>query len=316
MLRSFQYGGQAVIEGVMMRGPKDMAVAVRGPAGNIIVDCQALTPVQERFPILQKPILRGIIALWDSMVQGIKMLTYSANIVLEEDEEEEELTFVEILLTIGLAVGLAVVLFVVIPTVAAHFMSGYMGAFGQNLFEGVVRIAVFLAYVVGISVMEDIQRVFQYHGAEHKVIHAYEAGADLSDFNQVQNYSTLHPRCGTAFLLIVMLLTVFVFSFLGAPPLFERIMSRVILLPLIAGISYEVLKYTAKHDDNAVIRALIAPGLWLQKLTTREPDNGQIEVAVNALRAVLEQERGTNALSEESDQSGVSQQEFQEKLVL
>ncbi len=302
MLRSFQYGGQAVIEGVMMRGPKDVAVAVRGPAGNIIIDQKEIRPVQERYPILKKPILRGIVALVDSMVLGIKMLTYSANIVLEEDEDEEELSFMEIVFTVGLAVGLAVLLFVIIPTAAAHFMSGYMGAFGQNLFEGVIRILVFLAYVVGISLLEDIQRVFQYHGAEHKVIHAYESGADLSDFDQVQGYSTLHPRCGTAFLLIVMLLTVFVFAFLGAPPLFERIMSRVILLPLIAGLSYEVLKFTAKHDANLLIKWLIAPGLWLQKLTTRQPDNGQIEVAVKALTAVLDQEQEKGLFSENSEQ--------------
>lgn len=304
MLRSFQYGGQAVIEGVMMRGPRDVAVAVRGPNGEIIVDRRELLPVQEKYPILKKPILRGIIALFDSMVLGIRMLTYSANLAL--DEEEEELSFLEIVLTIALAVGLAVVLFIVLPTVAAHFMSGRMGPFSQNLFEGIVRIAVFLGYVVGVSLLKDIQRVFQYHGAEHKVIHAYESGRDLQDIAGIQSFSTLHPRCGTAFLLIVMVITVFVFSFLGAPPLFERIMSRVILFPLIAGLSYEILKFTAKHDDNPIVRGLIAPGLWLQKLTTRQPDDGQIEVAVNALLAVLEQEQAAKEAAPD----------LQEKLVL
>lgn len=289
MLRSFQYGGQAVIEGVMMRGPRDVAVAVRGPSGDIIVDRQVIHPVQDKYPILKKPILRGVVALFDSMVLGIRMLTRSANLAM--DEEEEELSLMELVLTIGMAVGLAVLLFIVIPTVAAHFMSHYLGAFGQNIFEGIVRIAVFLGYVAGISVLKDIQRVFQYHGAEHKVIHAYEADVDLEDIETIQSFSTLHPRCGTAFLLIVMVLTIFFFSFLGAPPLLERILSRVILLPLIAGVSYEVLKFTAKHDDNGIIKALIAPGLWLQKLTTRQPDDGQVEVAVNALRAVLEQDQ-------------------------
>lgn len=314
MLRSFQYGGQAVIEGVMMRGPRDVAVAVRGPAGDIIVDRQEIRPVYDKYPVLKKPVLRGVVALFDSMVLGIKMLTYSANLVMEE--EEEELSFMEILLTISLAVGLAVLLFVVIPTVAAHFMSGYMGAFGQNLFEGIVRIAVFLAYVVAISMLKDIQRVFQYHGAEHKVIHAYESGADLSEVGNIQGYSTLHPRCGTAFLLIVMVFTVFIFSFLGAPPLFERIMSRVILLPLIAGLSYEFLKFTAKYDNNFFIRWLIAPGLWLQKLTTREPDDSQIEVAAQALKAVLEQEQGMELSSKSGEEVVLPQQDLQDKLVL
>lgn len=288
MLRSFQYGGQAVIEGVMMRGPSDVAMAVRGPNGDIIIDRQVLRPVQEKYPLLKKPIFRGVVALIDSMVLGIRMLTRSANLAM--DEEEEDLSLLELVVTIALAVGLAVLLFIVAPTVAAHFMSRYMGAFGQNLFEGVVRIAVFLGYIAGISVLKDIQRVFQYHGAEHKVIHAYEGGVDLKDVKTVQTFSTLHPRCGTAFLLIVMVFTVFFFSFLGAPALFERIMSRIILLPLIAGVSYEFLKFTAKHDDNVIIKGLIAPGLWLQKLTTREPDDGQVEVAVRALQAVLEQE--------------------------
>ena len=288
MLRSFQYGGQAVIEGVMMRGPRDVAMAVRGPNGDIIVERQEILPIQEKYPILKKPILRGIVALIDSMVLGIRMLTHSANLAM--DEEEEELSLMELITTIALAVGLTVVLFIVVPTIAAHFMSKYLDAFGQNIFEGVLRIVIFLAYVMGISVLKDIQRVFQYHGAEHKVIHAYEAGTNLSDIESIQKFSTLHPRCGTAFLLIVMIFTILFFSFLGAPALFERIMSRIILLPLIAGFAYECLKFTAKHDNNLCIRALIAPGLWLQKLTTRQPDDGQVEVAVNALTAVLEQE--------------------------
>ena len=283
---SFQYGGQAVIEGVMMRGPRDCAVAVRGPSGDIVIDHRQLNPFQEKYPIFKKPIFRGVWALFDSMVLGIKTLTYSANVAM--DEEEEELSLWEIVLTIGLAFGLAVLLFVVAPTVAAHFMSGYMGPVGQNIAEGILRILIFLGYVVGISVLKDIQRVFQYHGAEHKVIHAYEAGEELSDVKSIQGYSTLHPRCGTAFLLIVMVLTVFFFSFLNTPGLLARIVSRVLLLPLIAGVSYELLKFTAKHDDSPIVKVLIAPGLWLQKLTTREPDDGMIEVAVKALDAVLE----------------------------
>lgn len=287
---AYQYGGQAVIEGVMMRGPKDFAVAVRGPAGDILVDRKHLNPVQERYPILKKPIFRGVVALIDSMVLGIKTLTYSANVAIGEDEEELSLT--EIILTVGVAFGLTVLLFVVIPTAAAHFLSGFMGTVGQSIAEGILRILIFLGYVVGISLLKDIQRVFQYHGAEHKVIHAYEAGEDLADTESIQRYSTLHPRCGTAFLLIVMVLAIFFFSFLNTPGLTFRIVSRVLLLPLIAGIAYEIIKISAKHGDESVIKAVIAPGLWLQKLTTREPDDGMIEVAVKALDAVLAMEEG------------------------
>lgn len=307
MLRSFSYGGQAVIEGVMMRGPRDVAIAVRGPKGDIIVDSRELKPIQEKYPIFKKPIFRGVIALFDSMVLGIRMLTYSANLALEE--EEEDLSIIEIILTVALAVGLAVLLFIVAPTVAAHFMSGYFGVFGQNVFEGVLRIVIFLGYVAVISVLKDIQRVFQYHGAEHKVIHAYEAGTDLGDVRNIQSYSTLHPRCGTAFLLIVMVLTVFFFSFLGAPGLLERIMSRILLLPLVAGLAYECLRFSAKHDKNIFVRALIAPGLWLQKLTTREPDDGQVEVAVKALKAVLAQ-----SCCDDKDQEYVQDQDKQSVL--
>lgn len=296
---SYNYGGQAVIEGVMMRGPRDVAVAVRGPAGDIIVDQRHLNSFQEKYPIFKKPIFRGVWALFDSMILGIKTLTYSANVAM--DEEEEELSLLEIIITIGMAVGLAVLLFVVAPTVAAHFLSPYMGPVGQNIAEGIIRILVFLGYVMGISLLKDIQRVFQYHGAEHKVIHAYEAGEELSDTGSIQRYSTLHPRCGTAFLLIVMVLTVFFFSFLSTPGLLARIVSRVLLLPLVAGAAYEILKVTAKYDHNAFVKALIAPGLWLQKLTTREPDDGMIEVAVKALNAVLAMENQ----EEENGQSSV-----------
>jgi len=294
MIKSFQYGGQAVIEGVMMRGPDSVAVAVRRPQGDVAVEHQVSVPVTEKYPLLKQPILRGVVALFDAMVLGIKMLTHSANIAMEE-EEGEELSFWEIVLTIAAAVGLAVLLFVILPTAAVHFAGDYLNPFWQNILEGVLRILVFLAYVLVISVIKDIQRVFQYHGAEHKVIHAFEAGEDLSDTGKIQAFSTLHPRCGTAFLLIVMVLTIFFFSFLGSPGLLWRIASRIMLLPIIAGAAYELIKLSSRHDEKVWVRALIAPGLWLQKLTTREPDDSQVEVAVMALKAVLPQEQRQEA---------------------
>ena len=288
-MKSFQYGGQAVIEGVMMRGPKQVALAVRKPKGGVELRHHPLSPVTEKYPVLKKPILRGVVALFEALILGIKMLTLSANIAMEE-EEEEELSPWEIALTITLAFGLAIFLFVIIPTGAAHFLSGYMNVFWQNVVEGILRIVLFFGYVLAISFMSDIKRVFQYHGAEHKVINAYESGEDLSRIEKIQKYKTLHPRCGTAFLLTVLVLTIFFYSFLGQPDLFWRIMSRILLLPIIAGVAYEFIKFSAKHMENKLVGLMIVPGLWLQKLTTREPDNSQVEVALEAFNAVLPEE--------------------------
>ncbi|KUK11140.1 MAG: hypothetical protein XD50_0585 [Clostridia bacterium 41_269] len=291
MLKNFQYGGQAVIEGVMMRGPREMAVAVRDPKGEIIVERQPLIPLGERFSILGRPIFRGIVALFEALVLGIKTLTFSANVAMDDGEEEEKLSTLEMVLTIAVAVGLAVLLFVVVPVAAVHYGARYLSPIAQNILEGFIRIVVFLGYVAGISLMEDIKRVFQYHGAEHKVIHAYEVGEDLSRIENIQKYSTLHPRCGTAFLLMVVILTIFFFSFLGKQSLFLRILSRILLLPLIAGAAYEIIKFASKHTDNKLVYLLILPGLWLQKLTTREPDDLQVEVALRALNEVLPTEK-------------------------
>jgi uncharacterized protein YqhQ len=210
------------------------------------------------------------------------------------DEDEEELSPFELVLTLGAAIGLTILLFIVLPTVAVHYTDKFLNPFWQNIFEGIIRIAVFLGYVVAISFLKDIQRVYEYHGAEHKVIHAFESGEDLSQMENIQKYSALHPRCGTAFLLIVMVIAIFFFSFLGPMGLFWRIMSRILLLPLIAGVAYEIIKLSSKHTDNRLVNLLILPGLWLQKLTTREPDLSQLEVAVKALKAVLPRESGEN----------------------
>lgn len=283
----FQYGGQAVIEGVMMRGPKTRSIAVRKPDNSIITDRKPVTSIAQRYPFLKWPGVRGVVALFESLIMGIEALSYSAN---QSVEEEEELTKKEMVITMMVALGLAILLFVALPTAATHWAAGAVkDPFWSNIIEGVIRLAVFLAYVVAISRMQDIQRVFQYHGAEHKVINAYEAGVPL-EVNQIQRYSTLHPRCGTSFLLIVMLVSIFVFATLGHHDnIIWRILSRVLLMPVVAGVSYELLKLSSKYTDNKLCQMAITPGLWLQKLTTREPDDSQVEVAISALSAVLEE---------------------------
>lgn len=286
-------GGQAVIEGVMMRGPGHIATAVREPSGTIAVKKEPLVSITDRYPILKKPMLRGVVALAEALVYGLKALSFSAQAA---GEEEEQLTTREIVMTMVFAFGLAVVLFVIIPTYAAKFIhSAVTDPMLLNLFEGVLRLGIFFAYVVAISAMKDIRRVFQYHGAEHKAIHAYEAGLELTVDN-VRPFSTMHPRCGTNFLLIVMLVSVFVFAFLGWPDLWLRIASRVALLPLIAGIGYEIIRYAGRSDKKWVAVAM-APGLWLQKLTTREPSDDMLEVAICALEAVKPEETGEVKLS-------------------
>lgn len=288
---SSQYGGQALIEGVMMRGKKNLAMAVRKSNNDIICKTEVIESIADKFPFLKWPLLRGSVALIESLVVGIKALTFSANESAES--EEEELTKGEMIFTIALALGLGILLFFITPAVLAHLLKKYVSdPVLQNLIEGIIRIGIFILYVVGISIIKDIQRVFQYHGAEHKVIHAYEAGEELIVEN-CQKHSTLHPRCGTSFLLIVMVISILVFSLLGVEVFWWRLISRVILLPVIAGISYEFLKFAGKHTCNPIIKILNWPGIMLQKLTTREPDDYQVEVAIKALEKVLEKDNGT-----------------------
>lgn len=277
-------GGQAVIEGVMMRGKTHVAVAVRQPDGEISVDVRPVNSISDRYPILKKPFLRGVVSLVESLVMGMKALAYSAQV---SGEEDEKLDSKEMVLTIAVSAGLAILLFIVIPTWSMRFLTGVtQDHMALNLAEGVLRMAIFLAYIAAISSMNDIQRVFQYHGAEHKTIYTYEAGLPLKVEN-VRPFSTLHPRCGTNFLMIVMLISMFIFTFLGWPSLLERIASRIILMPVIAGVSYELIRYAGAHTDNPLVRIAITPGLLLQKLTTRQPDDSQIEVAIASLKAVV-----------------------------
>lgn len=277
-------GGQAVIEGVMMRGKTYVAVAVRQPDGEISVDVRPVNSISDRYPILKKPFLRGVVSLVESLVMGMKALAYSAQV---SGDEDEKLDSKEMALTIAVSAGLAILLFIVIPTWSMRFLTGItQDHMALNLAEGVLRMAIFLAYIAAISSMNDIQRVFQYHGAEHKTIYTYEAGLPLKVEN-VRPFSTLHPRCGTNFLMIVMLISMFIFTFLGWPSLLERIASRIILMPVIAGVSYELIRYAGAHTDNPLVRIAITPGLLLQKLTTRQPDDSQIEVAIASLKAVV-----------------------------
>lgn len=277
-------GGQAVIEGVMMRGKTHVAVAVRQPDGEISVDVRPVNSISDRYPILKKPFLRGVVSLVESLVMGMKALAYSAQV---SGDEDEKLDSKEMALTIAVSAGLAILLFIVIPTWSMRFLTGItQDHMALNLAEGVLRMAIFLAYIAAISSMNDIQRVFQYHGAEHKTIYTYEAGLPLKVEN-VRPFSTLHPRCGTNFLMIVMLISMFIFTFLGWPSLLERIASRIILMPVIAGVSYELIRYAGAHTDNPLVRIAITPGLLLQKLTTRQPDDSQIEVAIASLKAVV-----------------------------
>ncbi|MGE5370491.1 MAG: DUF1385 domain-containing protein [Solirubrobacterales bacterium] len=291
MKTKFQYGGQAVIEGVMMRGPNRVAVAVRKPDGEIEVETEEKAPLTARSKILSWPFIRGTFVLVDSLVIGIRALNRSASLAMEG--EEEELTPAEILGTGLIAAVLAVFLFIALPTGAVHFTTRYIpgGVLGQNLIEGIIRILVMIGYILAISRMEDIRRVFMYHGAEHKAVHALESGGELS-VEAAQRFSVLHPRCGTSFLLVVMIISILIFALLGEGSLVWRIGSRIAVFPIVAGLGYEFIKLTSRYADAGWSRFLMAPGLWLQKLTTGEPDEAQIEVAVRALEAVVEPAAG------------------------
>ena len=276
-------GGQAVIEGVMMRGPELTATAVRTPEGKIEISSRPVNSISDRYPILKKPLLRGCVSLIESLVIGIRSLGYSAQMA---GEEEEQLSDRELAGTIAFAFVLAAVLFIAIPTGAAKlFHSITEDPVFLNLMEGVLRLFIFIAYIVGISRMKDIQRVFQYHGAEHKTIACFEAGEALTVENAME-HTRFHKRCGTSFLLIVMLVSIFVFAFLGWPSLIERIVSRIVLLPVVAGISYEIIRFSA-NSDNCILGWAVKPGLWLQRLTTREPEPDMLEVAIESAKAVL-----------------------------
>jgi len=280
-------GGQAVLEGVMMRGISTWSVACRTPEGEIEVTSEPIVSWAKRHRLLRLPVVRGVVALAESLKIGFKALAISANAQLPDGEEEEEIGGFTWGLTIFLSLLLAVGLFFVVPVGATSLIKDQLGSpFLFWLVEGVLRTAIFVGYLALISQLNDLRRVFQYHGAEHKTISCFEAGDELVPA-RAKVYSRLHPRCGTSFLLIVMVLAIFVFAPIGLPAWYWLVLSRILGIPLIAGLSYELIKWAGKHRNKRWVRAVMWPGLMLQNLTTREPDEDQLEVAIRALKAVL-----------------------------
>ncbi len=273
------YGGMAVLEGVMMRGPTKMAISVRRPDQEIVTHAEEQRPWAKRHPAFGLPVIRGMVALAETLSLGVTALMFSANQVAEE--EGEKLSRTEMSLTVAVGIALALLIFVVVPTLLLGFLKRSLGNLVLvNLVEGLIRIAFLVAYVAAISRLRDIQRVLQYHGAEHKVIHTFEKGLPLTVEN-ARGQSRLHPRCGTSFLLFVMLVSVLIFSLLGWPNLVWRVLSRLALTPVVAGVSYEVLRLTGQLR-SPWIAWVTWPGLWLQRFTTRDPDDSMLEVAAAA----------------------------------
>ena len=299
-------GGQAVIEGVMMRGSKGMAIAVRKEDGEIDVKVEKVVPLTKKYKFLNIPLIRGIFVLVDSLKIGMDSLNHSASFIEEDEDYEPESKFERLLdrfegwlrkkygekaediimsITMGIAFLLAIGLFIGLPTAIATIFKGFgISPILLNLIEAAIRISILIIYIWGIAKLDDMYRVFQYHGAEHKTIHTYELDLPLTVEN-VRQQSRLHARCGTNFLLIVMVVSIFVFAFLGWPNLLERILSRVLLMPVVAGIAYEVIRL-AGRSEHSFVKAIIKPGLVLQYMTTREPEDDQIEVAIRALEEV------------------------------
>jgi uncharacterized protein YqhQ len=285
-------GGQAVLEGVMMRGPRNWAVAVRKPDGEIAQVSRAVDPLMARHWVLRLPVIRGVIALGESLSIGFRALSVSASYAAQEeaegDEEPAEIGRWALFFSFAIAIGFALMLFKVGPALLADLLPIKSGGWFV-IVEGLIRVSVFIAYLSILSFIPSLRRVFQYHAAEHKAINAYEAGEELTPA-VAQRYSLIHPRCGTAFLLWVMVIGVFVFALFGRPAWYWLIVTRIALLPVIAGIAYELIRFAGKHAENRVLMTLLAPGMWLQRLTTREPTLDQLEVSIRALREVLERE--------------------------
>ena len=291
------YGWQAVLEGVMMRSPSSWAVAVRTPEGEITEVVNDIVSPMQRRRLWRLPVIRGVIALGESLAIGFRALAISANVASQERDEHGEIQTQigrgQIIFSFAIAIGFALMLFKVGPAL----LTSWLPVESTGLFvvvEGLIRVGVFITYILVISLLPDLRRVFQYHGAEHKAINALEAGAELTPSN-VQRFSLIHPRCGTAFLLWVMVIAIFVFAFVGRPDWYLLVLSRILLLPVIAGLAYELIRYAGQHQDNRVLMTLLAPGLWLQRLTTREPTDDQVEVSICALRRVLAKEAGETA---------------------
>jgi uncharacterized protein YqhQ len=307
---SVSYGGQAVLEGVMMRGPAVWSVAVRTPDGEIVAVTTSVSSPMQRHRVWRLPVIRGVIALGESLAIGFRALAISANYAMQEEKEEgaegeaaevsTEISKGHIIFSFVLAIGFALMLFKVGPALLTSWLP-IDGTYSFVVVEGLIRVSIFILYIVLIGLLPDLRRVFQYHAAEHKAINALEAGSELTP-EKVQKFSLIHPRCGTAFLLWVMVIGIFVFAFVGRPVWYWLIISRILLLPVIAGLAYELIRYAGKHQDNRVLMAALAPGLWLQRLTTRQPDLEQIAVSIRALEEVIrvEQSESDDELRAES----------------
>jgi uncharacterized protein YqhQ len=285
-------GGQAVLEGVMMRGPSNWALAVRKPDGEIAEVNRPISSLMARHWLFRLPVVRGVIALGESLAIGFRALAISANYAAQQEDDDgevsAELSRGQLIFAFAVAIIFALLLFKVTPALLTNWLPiETTGVF--VIVEGVIRVTIFVIYLAVISLLPDLRRVFQYHAAEHKVINAYEAGEELQP-ERVQRFSLIHPRCGTAFLLWVMVIAIFVFAFFGRPTWYWLIASRILLLPVIAGLAYELIRFAGRHTGNRVLMTLLAPGLWLQRLTTREPTLDQIEVSISALKEVLQLE--------------------------
>jgi len=297
--KQLYYGGQAVVEGVMMRGQKTVVTAVRRPSGGLAIDTQQL-PAIYTGRIRQTPFLRGIIVLIEALVLGMKSLLFSANVSLEE-EEGEEVSGWMVWIMMAVALALAVGLFFLAPLYITKLLN-INSTVVFNLVDGLIRVTIFVIYLKVMIFIPDIKRVFAYHGAEHKVINAYEAGIPL-EVEAVKTHSKAHVRCGTSFIFVVLVISIFVFALIGLHTAWLMALSRIVLIPVIAALGYEAIYFGARHIDNRLIRGLLKPGLWLQTLTTREPDSSQLEVALAALERVIEVEQGEQVPEAEAVQA-------------
>ena len=287
-MKAFNYGGQAVIEGVMMRGQRAVVTAVRRPGGGIAMDARPLSAVLNG-RARRIPLVRGILVLVETMVLGIKSLMFSAEVSTEE--EEEQLSGRATGGIVAGSIAFAVAVFFVAPLFLTRTLDGYIGSsIVFHLVEGFIRLAIFLAYLKILNLVPGLGRLFAYHGAEHKAVNAYEHGVPL-EVESVRRFSTAHTRCGTSFLFVVMIVAIIVFAFIGRPSLWIMILSRIALVPVIAGLGYEITQFGARHMESKFVRAFLSPGLWLQRLTTREPDDDQLEVGIAALRKAVEMDR-------------------------
>ena len=275
------YGGQAVIEGVMIRGQRNIAIAVRRPDGSIALKRQPLTPIFTG-KLRRIPLARGVIAMAETLTLGMRALTYSANVAAEAEGEEISARSMAGMMAVSLTIAIG--LFFLVPVLASDRLEGLLGSsLMANIAEGVIRLGLFLGYILLIGRMNDIRRVFMYHGAEHMTVHAQERGDPLN-VAHIRRYPTAHPRCGTAFLLVVMVVAILAFIFVGREPFWWLIASRILLVPLIAAVSYEVIRFSGRHAANPLVALITAPSLALQSLTTRQPDDDQIEIAIAAMQ--------------------------------